>query len=130
MPLIVLSRDRDGGSIEVGPDGLPRIHYSVSGHDTASLEEGVERSLRILVAAGAKAVWTTQRGVDPFNVNPELGQEDPAFQNYLAEVKRNSVRAGSTTIGSAHQMGTWYVLAARFDVLKRRPEGTQTLTIT
>ncbi|KAF9960629.1 hypothetical protein BGZ65_011967 [Modicella reniformis] len=106
MPLIVLSRDRDGGSIEMGVDGLPRIRYSVSNHDTASLEEGIERCLRILVAAGAKSVWTTQRGVEPFIVNPELGHDDPAFKSYLAEVKRNSVRVGATTIGSAHQMGS------------------------
>ncbi|KAG0210959.1 hypothetical protein BGX28_008667 [Mortierella sp. GBA30] len=106
MPLIVLTRDRDGGSIDLGPDGMPRMHYSVSKHDTLSLEEGMERSLRILVAAGAKSVWTTQRNVPEFQVNPALGSNDPAFDKFLAQVKRASVRPGSTVIGSAHQMGT------------------------
>ncbi|KAF9942072.1 hypothetical protein BGZ67_003082 [Mortierella alpina] len=106
VPLIVLSRDRDGGSVEVGPDGMPRINYVVSKHDTLSLEEGVDRSLRILVAAGAKSVWTAQVAVPDFHVNPTLGYNDPAFETYLAKVKRTSIRPGSTVIGSAHQMGT------------------------
>ncbi|KAG0236429.1 hypothetical protein BGW42_003587 [Actinomortierella wolfii] len=106
MPLIVLSRDRDGGSIQVGEDGAPRIHYELSKHDTKSLEEGMVRALQILVAAGAKKVWTTQRGLREFVVNPELGVADPAFHKYLEAVRRHSVKAGSTTIGSAHQMGT------------------------
>ncbi|KAG0056379.1 hypothetical protein BGZ83_005295 [Gryganskiella cystojenkinii] len=106
MPLIVLTRDRDGGSIELGPDGLPRINYTLSKHDTLSLEDGVERCLRILVAAGAKSVHTTQRGVEPFEVNPELGAEDPRFKAFLAKVKRASIKPGSAVIGAAHQMGT------------------------
>jgi len=107
LPLIVLTRDRDGGSITLGPDGLPRINYVVSKHDLLSLEEGMERSLRILVAAGAKTVYTTQRGVEEFHVNKELGAEDPAFKAFLAEVKKTSIKPGSALIGSAHQMGTW-----------------------
>ncbi|KAF9183394.1 hypothetical protein BGZ51_004056 [Haplosporangium sp. Z 767] len=106
MPLIVLSRDRDGGSVTVGPDGLPRIQYTLSKHDTLSLEDGIERGLKILVAAGAKTVWTTQRTVPEFHVNPELGTDDPAFAKYLAAVKRTSIKAGSTIVGSAHQMGS------------------------
>ncbi|KAF8931392.1 hypothetical protein EDD21DRAFT_352259 [Dissophora ornata] len=105
-PLIVLARDRDGGTVEIGPDGLPRVHYTVSKHDTASLDEGIDYSLRLLVAAGAKSVWTTQRNVDPFVVNPALGYDDPAFEKYLAEVKRVSVKVGSTFLGAAHQMGS------------------------
>src|SRR5690554_6233482 len=104
MPLIVLSRDRDGGSVVVGPDGLPRIQYTLSKHDTLSLEDGIDRGLKILVAAGAKTVWTTQNTVPEFHVNPELGADDPAFAKYLAAVKNASVRTGSTVIGSAHQM--------------------------
>ncbi|KAG0031545.1 hypothetical protein BGZ81_001020 [Podila clonocystis] len=106
MPLIVLSRDRDGGSVELGPDGLPRMNYVLSKHDVLSLEDGLERSLNILVAAGANAVWTTQIDVDSFKVNKELGVSDPAFKAWLAKVKRASIKAGSMTVGSAHQMGT------------------------
>ncbi|KAG0343906.1 hypothetical protein BG004_004905 [Podila humilis] len=107
VPLIVLSRDRDGGSIEVGPDGMPRINYVLSKHDVISLEDGLERSLNILVAAGANKVWTTQIDVDDFKVNRELGVSDPAFKAWLARVKRVSIKPGSASIGSAHQMGTW-----------------------
>ncbi|KAI1317898.1 hypothetical protein EDD11_007560 [Mortierella claussenii] len=106
VPLIVLTRDRDGGSIVKGADGLPRIRYTVSKHDTASLEEGIERSLRILVSAGAKSVSTTQRGIVPFVVDPVLGQDDPKFKKFLAQVKSVSFNAGTTNIGSAHQMGS------------------------
>ncbi|KAF9972985.1 hypothetical protein BGZ73_003835 [Actinomortierella ambigua] len=106
MPLIVLSRDRDGGSVTVGPDGQPRLQYTVSKHDVLSLEDGMARALQILVAAGAKRVWTTQRGLDEFVVNQELGVSDPAFRKYLESVRRASVKPGSTVIGSAHQMGT------------------------
>ncbi|KFH71384.1 hypothetical protein MVEG_01683 [Podila verticillata NRRL 6337] len=106
MPLIVLSRDRDGGSVELGADGLPRMNYTLSKHDVLSLEDGLERSLCILVAAGANTVWTTQIDVDSFKVNKELGVTDPAFKAWLAQVKRTSIKAGSMCIGSAHQMGT------------------------
>ncbi|GJJ72308.1 long-chain-alcohol oxidase [Entomortierella parvispora] len=106
MPLIVLTRDRDGGSITLGPDGLPRINYVVSKHDTLSLEDGVERCLRILIAAGAKTIYTTQRGVEEFHVNKELGAEDPAFKTFLDNVKKTSIKPGSALIGSAHQMGS------------------------
>ncbi|KAG0362566.1 hypothetical protein BG005_005144 [Podila minutissima] len=106
MPLIVLSRDRDGGSVELGPDGLPRMKYVLSKHDILSLEDGLERSLSILVAAGANTVWTTQIEVDSFKVNKELGVSDPAFKAWLTQVKRASIKAGSVSLGSAHQMGT------------------------
>lgn len=107
LPLIVLTRDRDGGSITLGAEGLPRINYVVSKHDTLSLEDGLERCLRILIAAGAKTVYTTQRGVEEFHVNKELGSEDPAFKTFLAKVKKASIKPGSALIASAHQMGTW-----------------------
>ncbi|KAG0307662.1 hypothetical protein BGZ99_001383, partial [Dissophora globulifera] len=106
VPLIVLSRDRDGGSVELGKDALPRIKYNVSKHDVASLDDGLNRSLRILVAAGAKKVWTTQRNVPAFQVNPQLGYDDPELQKYLADVKKASVVEASTIVGSAHQMGS------------------------
>ncbi|KAG0063593.1 hypothetical protein BGZ89_009770 [Linnemannia elongata] len=106
LPLIVLSRDRDGGSIVNGADGLPRINYTVSKHDTLSLEEGIERSLSLLVAAGAKKVWTCQRFIPEFTVNSDLGVEDPEFKKYLKAVVRESIKPGSATIGSAHQMGS------------------------
>ncbi|KAF9172938.1 hypothetical protein BGX21_002424 [Mortierella sp. AD011] len=106
VPLIVLTRDRDGGSIHCGDDGLPRIDYSVSKHDHVSLTEGIDRSLRILVAAGAKAVWTSQRGTEEFKVNPELGQSDPAFEKYIKQVRSIGFGPGIAQVGSAHQMGT------------------------
>ncbi|KAF9107579.1 hypothetical protein BGX29_005938 [Mortierella sp. GBA35] len=106
VPLIVLSRDRDGGSVVNGPDGLPRIKYTVSKHDTLSLEDGLERSLSILVAAGAKKVWTAQRFTSEFAVNSDLGVEDPEFKKYLKAVTRESIKPGSAVIGSAHQMGS------------------------
>ncbi|KAF9114968.1 hypothetical protein BGX27_009296 [Mortierella sp. AM989] len=106
LPLIVLTRDRDGGSVVSGPDGLPRIDYSVSKHDVVSLKEGVERSLKILIAAGAKSVWTPQSGLEEFKVNPELGENDPAFVKYIQRVKSTGFGPGISTIGSAHQMGT------------------------
>ncbi|KAF9905871.1 hypothetical protein BX616_000900 [Lobosporangium transversale] len=106
MPLLVLCRDREGGFISIGSDGLPRINYSLSKHDAVSIEEGIDRCLRILVAAGAKSVWTTHRDLEPFDVNPELGYDDPAFKKYLAQVKKIGVSAHTTNIGSAHQMGT------------------------
>ncbi|KAF9358391.1 hypothetical protein BGX26_001850 [Mortierella sp. AD094] len=106
VPLIALTRDRDGGSVRCGPDGLPRIDYSVSKHDAVSLNEGIDRSLRILVAAGAKTVWTPQRGIEEFQVNPELGQNDPAFEKFVQQVKSIGFGPGTAPIGSAHQMGT------------------------
>ncbi|KAF8977444.1 hypothetical protein BGZ46_007384 [Entomortierella lignicola] len=106
VPLIVLTRDRDSGSVEVGADGLPRIEYSVSKHDTVSLIEGMDRCLRLLIAAGATSVWTTQRGLEDFKVNPELGQSDPRFEKYIQQMKSIGFGPGNALIGSAHQMGS------------------------
>lgn len=107
VPLISLVRDRDGGSIALGPDGMPRINYSLSKHDQTSMEVSIDRSIRLLVAAGAKYVWTTQRGIGKFTVNPELGVNDPELEKFIQKTKSIGFTPGNASVGVAHQMGSW-----------------------
>ncbi|KAF9429079.1 hypothetical protein BGZ76_001839 [Entomortierella beljakovae] len=106
VPLIILTRDRDGGAVTNGPDGMPRIDYTISKHDAASMEEAAERCIRLLVAAGAKTIFTTQQGVEEFKVNAELGQNDPELNKFIKKCRGTGFHAGSAALGCAHQMGS------------------------
>ncbi|KAF9437014.1 hypothetical protein BGZ76_002284 [Entomortierella beljakovae] len=106
VPLITVVRDRDGGSISTGPDGLPRINYTISKHDLASLKESTEHCIRILVAAGAKSIRTSQDKLGVFKVNPELGQNDPELTKFIRKCKKINFTSGNASVGSAHQMGS------------------------
>ncbi|EFN52938.1 hypothetical protein CHLNCDRAFT_137296 [Chlorella variabilis] len=54
----VLVRDQDAGRVTVDRSGRPRIHYTLSKRDEASMVKGVELGLRCMAAAGATAVLT------------------------------------------------------------------------
>jgi choline dehydrogenase-like flavoprotein len=60
VPLGVLLRDRDGGAVRVGRDGQPFVEYRVSDYDAAHARAGVEGAARILEAAGAAQIFSSQ----------------------------------------------------------------------
>jgi choline dehydrogenase-like flavoprotein len=57
-PIGVLLRDRDGGEVRVGRDGLPVVRYRLSDYDVRHVRVGVDGAARILEAAGARRIFS------------------------------------------------------------------------
>ncbi|KAH8923691.1 hypothetical protein BT69DRAFT_1262214 [Atractiella rhizophila] len=95
----IITRDRDGGTVSLAPNGSPVYNYTLSAYDGVSLMEGLIAAANIQYALGAKRIRTTQIWVDDFE-----GGDDAAFESWKQKVRE----AGPTEskIGSAHQMGT------------------------
>ncbi|KAK4691797.1 long-chain-alcohol oxidase, partial [Lecanoromycetidae sp. Uapishka_2] len=110
---IALTRERDSGRVYPDPvDGKCRIAYTPSAFDKKHTMEGVLALAKIAYVQGAKEIITTTVGMPPFErsddaaANSGDGINDPAFQAWLAEVKKRGLNPPETGWGSAHQMGT------------------------
>jgi long-chain-alcohol oxidase len=55
----VLLRDRDGGEVTVGRDGLPVVKWRFSDFDLGHMRRGVEGAARVVEAMGAKRVFSS-----------------------------------------------------------------------
>jgi choline dehydrogenase-like flavoprotein len=55
----VLLRDRDGGEVRVGRDGLPIVRWRLSDYDRDHMRRGVEGAARITEAMGAKRIYSS-----------------------------------------------------------------------
>lgn len=97
----ILLRDRYGGRVSVNRSGGPVIHYGVSRYDQAHLRRGIEAAARVLLAAGAREVFTSQTQ----RVSYQPGRHE-SLEGWLARVDRVGYGANRMMYGSAHQMGT------------------------
>jgi choline dehydrogenase-like flavoprotein len=97
----VLPRDRYGGRVSINRDGVPVINYRVSRYDQQHIRTGVEGAARVLLAAGAKRIYSTQNRP----VSYEVGKRD-SLQDWLDRVDRVGYGANQTIYFSFHQMGT------------------------
>ncbi|MBP6826724.1 MAG: GMC family oxidoreductase N-terminal domain-containing protein [Saprospiraceae bacterium] len=98
---ICLTRDRFGGRVAVGKQsGQPVIHYKLNQYDKNHLLRGIQESVRLHVAGGAKRVSVMHNR--PLHFFPEKGGLD----KFLAEVARRPWGANWFGLFSAHQMGT------------------------
>ncbi|KAI9224681.1 hypothetical protein BC828DRAFT_395129 [Blastocladiella britannica] len=111
--IIVLSRDRDRkASVEVDEDGEPDVRFDLSAYDQVSLVEGAVRAAQILVAAGARRVYTTQPDVPVWDrpsssVHRQgTGADDPTLVAWTDQVRSAGFRPLATPLFAAHQMGT------------------------
>ena len=112
--LIVLQRDSGEGQIRLGPDGFsPKVAYSVSDADKASMQAALAHAVRIL-AAGSPAKISTlhsercqfeQKGrvCDGTGVDPAAEAE---LEAYIARADSLGLHSNSVGIFSAHQMGS------------------------
>jgi choline dehydrogenase-like flavoprotein len=96
----ILLRDRDGGRITVSRKGLPLIRYRLSEYDRRHVRRGVEGAARVLLAAGAKELFSTQNRLVRF----QRGNEP--LEAWLARVDRAGYGSNQTFYYSFHQMGT------------------------
>jgi len=103
-------RDREGGQVVLGPDGLPRVHYWPSPHDQKSILNGIELGARAMVGAGAEVIYTSQ----PRPTSEIRIQRDGAgritnqgeLEVWVQNVHRQGIVRGDVSIFSLHQMGS------------------------
>ncbi|KAG9242106.1 hypothetical protein BJ878DRAFT_536109 [Calycina marina] len=117
---IIIGRDRDTGRIY--PDknsGAPRAAYTTSKFDSGILLKGLVACAKIVYASGAYEIHASIAGIEPFIRTPESieaqgkgaddiepGITDPAFQQWLKELRKIGNRPGVATYACAHQMGS------------------------
>jgi choline dehydrogenase-like flavoprotein len=97
----ILTRDRFGGRVTVSRSGRPVVDYQVSRYDQRHVRRGVGGAARVLVAAGAGAIASTQVRT----VSYRVGGRD-RLEDWLARVDRLGYGPNRTLYSSFHQMGT------------------------
>ncbi|RIA89553.1 GMC oxidoreductase-domain-containing protein, partial [Glomus cerebriforme] len=107
VPLMVITRDRDGGKISLDANGKPKLEYKISQHDSKSIIAGLVTAIKILAAAGASKIGTCQAGVEDFIVEHGVNTlTDPKFHLFLNKVKKVGIPANQACVGSIEQMST------------------------
>ena len=96
----ILLRDSGAGQV-ITKDGTARVEYRLSRPDVAHMRKGIEAGVRILEAAGAKEIFTSQAAYVAYRPGQRGGVE--AFMN---EVDRNGYGPGQMGYVSFHQMGS------------------------
>ncbi|KAF7723651.1 hypothetical protein EC973_001793 [Apophysomyces ossiformis] len=108
-PILTLARDRDSvASVHYDENDNCVVNFSLSNFDRQSIIVGMEKSLNILVAAGAREVQTTQYGVEPFVFEPgeESRVDNPRYVQWLEKVIKHGLPQEAPGIFCAHQMGS------------------------
>ncbi|MCS6809448.1 MAG: GMC family oxidoreductase, partial [Bacteroidota bacterium] len=100
---IVLTRDRDGGSITLNKRGRPIAQYRVSAFDLAHLQRGIQEAARIHWQAGATELYLPHNHCEPVSLR-EGGL--PALERVLSALPSWRWRPNDYPLFSAHQMGT------------------------
>lgn len=111
-PMVVITRDRDSGSVRVGRDGEPVVHYRLSKYDAAHLHHGIVNAARIAEASGAVEVFSShqapvgfepgRRGsLDTFEADARSAGYGPARMGLAALHIMGSARMGGSPDTSA-----------------------------
>lgn len=103
---IGISRDRSAASnrVDIDGEGNPVIHYRVTSADKPMLLAGLEMSLRMLRASGAKGVFYTHTTAPWYFSNAENDEE--AFEKYIGDMKKEGLAVHKMQVFSAHQMSS------------------------
>ncbi|XP_057966005.1 long-chain-alcohol oxidase FAO4A [Malania oleifera] len=97
--IFALARDKGSGKV-VSPSS---IGYQMDAVDEENLKKGIEKMLRILAAAGAEEIGTHHCKGKTINVKNVSSHE---FERFVKEESARPLRDLSTTLCSAHQMGS------------------------
>ena len=95
----VLLRDRSAGRVRLDRQGRPLIHYALSRYDQHHVRAGLSAAARILQAAGAHEISSSQ-------YRPVTWHRGQSLEDWLARVDRVGYGVHETIYGSWHQMGT------------------------
>lgn len=99
---IVLTRDRDGGTITLDKHGNPVAHYHISSFDLAHLQRGIQEAARIHQQAGAEELYFPHNHQAPLNLKSGI----QALETALREIPFWRWKPNDFPLFSAHQMGT------------------------
>jgi choline dehydrogenase-like flavoprotein len=104
VSLLVLMRERVGGRVSVERWGNPRIHYALTKWDTGHLLKGVKEGARLLMAAGAREVYTLHTQLT--GITRKEKNNPMAWERFDRRVEKLGAGANNLMLFSAHQMGT------------------------
>jgi len=115
--VIVLARDKGSGRVSIDANGDPVLNYPLAAHDRRSLIDGLERSLRVLEAAGVEKVLTMHQQLEMCDLDEARAGDDAAevpavrrrrrLDEYVATVREAGVDPSyRMPLFSAHQMGS------------------------
>jgi len=96
----ILLRDSGAGRV-VTKNGATRVEYRLSRPDLAHMRKGIEAGVRILEAAGAKEIFTSQAAYVSYRPGQRGGVEA-----FMDDVDRHGYGPGQMGYVSFHQMGT------------------------
>jgi choline dehydrogenase-like flavoprotein len=96
----ILLRDSGSGRV-TDRDGTPSVDYRLAGDDRAHMRKGIEVGARILEAAGAREVFTSQSAYVSYRPGQRGG-----IDGFMAEVDRHGYGPGQNGYVSFHQMGS------------------------
>lgn len=97
----VITRDRDAGHVEVGKDGEPVVHYTLSDRDRDHLHHGVVGAARIAEAAGAHTIFSGHQSGAGF----EPGRRG-SLESFAAEALASGYAPGRCAMAALHLMGS------------------------
>jgi long-chain-alcohol oxidase len=96
----ILLRDSGAGQVTTR-DGTPQVTYRLSRRDLAHMRKGIEAGVRILEAAGAKEIFTSQAAYVAYRPGQQGGVDA-----FMDEVDRHGYGPGQMGYVSFHQMGS------------------------
>ena len=96
----ILLRDSGAGRV-TSRDGTARVEYRLSRQDQAHMRKGIEVGARILEAAGAKEIFTSQAAYVAYRPGQRGG-----IDGFMQEVDRHGYGPGQMGFVSFHQMGS------------------------
>lgn len=104
----------------VDSSGAPVVHYSVTAADSAMMLDGLDLQLRLMYAAGARALFPVNEHFPWFVPDDASSTDrdptrDPRMQQYLAAVRAEGVQPLRVNCFSAHQMSSCRMSATRQD---------------
>jgi choline dehydrogenase-like flavoprotein len=97
---VVLVKDRGHGSVTIDADGEAVHWYPFTDQlDQLHLREGVENSIRMHAAAGARQIYAAGQPFAPWQQGDDL-------EEFIAKVGEIPIGPGGTPVFSAHQMSS------------------------
>jgi choline dehydrogenase-like flavoprotein len=94
----VLLRDKGAGEVRTGRDGHPIVRYKLSEHDARHLRTGIEGGARIMRAAGASRIFTSQTQL------AETRTGD--VEDLMRQADAAGYGSGQVNLGSFHILGS------------------------
>lgn len=105
-PMIVLTRDKNSGTVTLDKHGEPLVDYPLGDHERKQLTQGTLEAIRVHLAAGATRVATLHTRATVFDAPTENALQSNELRAFLHEVESRGLQPNRVMLFSAHQMGT------------------------